>query len=96
MTIHHLVLLDLNELSTAQEVEVFAKFDGLLRQIPGVIDFKIGRNFTNRAPNVTHAAIVTMKDKESLAGYGPHPKHVEVQGILKLYVKSMSVVDFET
>lgn len=97
MTVHHLVLLELkDELSATQEAEVFAKLDGLLRQIPGVMDVKAGKNFTNRAPNVTHATLVTMKDKETLSGYGPHPKHVEVQGILKPYLKSLSVVDFET
>lgn len=96
MTIHHLVLLELNELSAALEAEVFVRLDGLLRQIPGVIDVKTGRNFSDRTPNISRALVVTMKDKQSLAGYGPHPKHVEGQGILKPYVKSLSVVDFET
>ena len=96
MTILHLVLFDLkDEFSGTLEAELFAKTDALLKQIPGVIDIKSGRNFTTRAPNVTHASVMTMKDKESLAGYGPHPKHVEVQGMLKPYLKGLSVVDIE-
>ena len=96
MTVHHMVMLELDGgLSDTQATEMFAKTGALLRQIPGVVDVKSGRNFTTRAPNVTHATIVTMKDKQALAGYGPHPKHVEVQAILKPHLKSLSVVDFE-
>lgn len=96
MTIHHIVLLEFNDkLSDAQELEMFVRIDGLLRQIPGVIEVKGGKNFTDRAPNVSRAVIVTLKNKEALSGYGPHPKHIEAQGILKPYLKSLSVVDFE-
>ena len=28
------------------------------------------QNFTDRAGNITHAAIVTLADKQALAGYG--------------------------
>jgi len=96
MAIQHLVLLDLDAgLAEAEGAELFRKMAGLLKQVPGVLDVKGGRNFTSRAPNVTHGLIVTMKDREALAGYGPHPKHVEAQGMLKPYVKNISVVDFE-
>lgn len=97
MTVHHMVLLDLDAgLSDVQATEMFGKIAGLLKQVPGVVDVKSGKNFTTRAPNVTHAVIVTLKDKQALAGYGPHPKHVEVQGILKPHLKNISVVDIET
>lgn len=56
----------------------------------------MGQELASRASNVTHAAIVTLKDRQSLAGYGPHPNHVEVQQILKPHLKSLSVVDIET
>lgn len=96
MPVHHMVMLELDGgLSDPQAAEMFGKIAGLLQQIPGVLEVKSGRNFTARAPNVTHATIVTMKDKQALAGYGPHPKHVEVQGMLKPHLKSLSVVDFE-
>ena len=97
MTVHHLVLFDFDPgLTDTQAAELFARIDALLRQIPGVTDVKLGKNFTTRAPGVTHAAVVTMKDKQALAGYGPHPKHVEVQGLLKPHLKNLSVVDIET
>jgi hypothetical protein len=97
MTVHHMVWLELDSgLSVAKATEMFGKVAGLLKQIPGVMDVKAGRNFTARAPNITHATLVTLKDKEALAGYGPHPKHVEVQGILKPHVKNLLLVDTAT
>jgi hypothetical protein len=94
MTVHHMVWLELDAgLSDAQVTEMFDKVAALLKQIPGVLDVKAGRNFTDRAPNITHATLVTLKDKQSLAGYGPHPKHVEAQGLLKPHVKQLLVVD---
>jgi len=96
MAVHHLVMLELDGgLSDAQATELLGKVAGLLKQIPGVMDVKSGRNFTARAPNVTHASLVTLQDKQALAGYGPHPKHVEAQGLLKPHLKSITVVDFE-
>ena len=96
MTILHVVLLEMkDELSTDLAAELFAKVDAMLKQIPGVIDVKTGRNFTTRSPNVTHASIMTMKDKETLANYRPHPIHVEAQGMLKPYLKGSTVADIE-
>ncbi len=96
MTVLHLVLLEMKEeLSNDLAAELFAKTDAMLKQIPGVIDVKSGRNFTTRSPNVTHASIMTMKDKETLANYRPHPIHVEVQGMLKPYLIRASVGDIE-
>ncbi|MEO8923949.1 MAG: Dabb family protein [Caldimonas sp.] len=97
MTVHHMVLLEFDDkLSDAGVGQMFGAIDRLLKQIPGVMDVQWGRNFASRASNVTHAAIVTLKDRQSLAGYGPHPNHVEVQQILKPRLKSLSVVDIET
>lgn len=97
MTVHHIVLLEFDgELSDAGVEEMFEAIGGLLKQILGVMDVNWGRNFASRASNVTHAAIVTLKDRRSLAGYGPHPNHVEVQQMLKPHIKPLSVVDIET
>jgi Stress responsive A/B Barrel Domain len=59
------------------------------------MDVKAGSNFTDRAPNITHGTLVTLKDKQALAGYGPHPNRVEVLGMLKPHLKSIMAVDVE-
>lgn len=92
-----MVLLEFDgKLSDPGVGQMFGAIVRLLKQIPGVVDVQWGRNFASRASSVTHAAIVTLKDRQSLAGYGPHPNHVEVQQILKPHLKSLSVVDIET
>ncbi len=97
MTVQHMVLLEFDgKLSDAAVGEMFGAIDGLLKQIPGVMDVQWGRNLAGRVSNVTHAAIVTLKDRQSLAGYGSHPNHVEAQQILKPHLMSLSVVDIET
>ena len=96
MTILHAVLLEMKpELTPDLATELFSKTDAMIKQIPGVIDVKSGRNFSDRTPNITHASVMTMKDKETLAKYRPHPIHVEVQGMLKPYLISASVADIE-
>ena len=54
-----------------------------------------GKDFSGRAGYFTHSVIVTMRDKDVLADYGPHPAHKEVQGILGPIVKTLWVIDFE-
>ncbi len=96
MAVKHIVLFELHDSVTEADAEgMFGTIQQLLVNIPGVIDVSVGKNFTDRAPNVTHGAVVTLESKQALEGYGPHPNHVEVQGILKPNVKSVSAVDFE-
>jgi hypothetical protein len=91
-----MVLLEMkDELTADMAVELFAKTDAMLRQIPGVIDVKTAKNFSTRSPQVTHASLMTMKDKETLANYRPHPIHVQAQGMLKPYLKGSTVADIE-
>lgn len=96
MTVKHIVLIQLNQDVDEQAAQgLFSAISPLLQQIPGVLDVSAGENFTNRAPEVSHAMVVTLESKGALEGYGPHPKHVEVQGIMKPLIKSVSAVDIE-
>lgn len=96
MTVEHIVLIETNEgVTDAQMDEVMNGIRGLKGKIPGVLEVKIGDNFTDRAPGITHAAVVTLTDKEALAGYGPHPAHQELLKILMPAAKSLTVADIE-
>ncbi len=96
MTVEHIVFIEANEGQSEQVAqELLDGIAGLKGKIPGVLDVKLGANFTNRAPGVTHAAVVTLEDKEALAGYGPHPDHKEVLKLLLPFAKNVTVVDIE-
>ena len=97
MAVKHIVLIEPNNsVDDATMQGLIDQMIPLLLQIPGVQDANAGKNFTDRAPpGVTHALVVTLDTKDSLAGYGPHPIHQQVLGLLKPAVKNVAAVDFE-
>ena len=95
MPIEHIVLIEKKGTASEQQLDAFFQsVKNLKDKIPGVIEVKIGENFTERAPH-SHAAIVTMEDRATLAGYGPHPAHQEAADLLREAAKDWVIVDIE-
>ena len=95
MPIEHIVLLEKKETATEEQLNSFLRAAKKLKdKVPGILDVKHGENFTDRAP-YSHALIVTMADRDTLAGYGPHPAHQEVATMLKEVAKDWVIVDIE-
>lgn len=96
MTVQHLVLVEWKDEASDDTIQEFmnavAAFPG---KIDGVESVQWGRNFTDRAGNYTHAAIVTLRDKDALAAYGPHPEHQAALAIAGPVLQSILVADFE-
>ena len=96
MAIEHIVLVEKKENTTDEEMNAFMEAVGKLKdKVPGILEVKSGNNFSERSPH-THAAIVTMADKNALAGYGPHPDHQDVANQLREVAKDWVIVDIET
>jgi hypothetical protein len=74
---------------------LIAAISALKGQIPGVLDVRVGRNFSDRAPQVALAGIVTLADRAALAAYGPHPAHQAMLRILVPLAKQVTIVDIE-
>ena len=93
MTVQHIVLVEFND-GVAEDAKMAAlqSVHALQGKIEGVTS---GKDFSGPAGDGTHSVIVTMRDKNVLAEYGPHPAHKEVQAILGPIVKTLWVVDFE-
>ncbi len=64
-------------------------------KIPNIIDLKVGRNFTDRAPGFVLGLSVTLTDKAALEVYGPHPEHAKVAGAIREDAEKVMAVDFE-
>ena len=97
MTIDHIVLIEKKNDAMKEQMDAALKgIAGLKDKIPGILDVKIGNNFTDRTPNISHAAIITMADKQALSGYGPHPAHEQVIKLLHQAASNWIVVDIET
>ena len=96
MAVEHIVMIEPNDnVSDAEMKQVIEGIKELKDKIPGVLDIKIGDNFTDRAPHISHAAVITLADKEALAAYGPHPAHQELLKILLPAAKSLTIADIE-
>lgn len=96
MTVEHLVLIETNDGVTDAEVqEVMAGIIALKDKIPGVLEVKIGKNFSDRAPHISHAAVITLTDKDALAAYGPHPAHQDLLKILMPIAKNLTIADID-
>ena len=95
MPIQHIVLLEKKETTTEKQLNSFlGAAKKLENKVPGILEVKLGENFTDRAPH-SHALSVTMADRDALAGYGPHPAHQEVATMLKQVAKDWVIVDIE-
>ncbi len=96
MAVQHIVLVEWKEDADPAAINGFASavsaFPG---QIDGVEKVEFGENFTDRAGNFTHCGVVTLRDKDALAGYGPHPVHQAALDIAKPALANILVADIE-
>ena len=81
--------------SDEEKANALKAIEGLKDSIDGVEGIQSGPDFSGRAGNFTHAAIVTMRDRDVLSAYGPHPAHKAVQQLLHPIVANLQVIDFE-
>lgn len=77
--VEHIVLFKFHETASTEAINAgLDALRALKNEIPGILELTCGENFTNRSQGFTHALYVRFVDKEALAAYGPHPKHVAV------------------
>ena len=86
---------DNDEVDEETRMNSLKAVESLKDRIDGIEKIESGKDFSGRAGEFTHALIVTMRDKDVLGAYGPHPAHKEVQDLLHPVVKTLWVIDFE-
>ena len=97
MPAEHIVLLEWKEgVREDRMLQALSLVAGLKSKVPGVNEVKGGKNFSDGAGKISYAIVVTLDDKDALAGYGPHPAHQEASEALGKLVEKQIVVDFET
>jgi hypothetical protein len=97
MTVNHIIMIQTKPGVTEEQMEEgFERARNLVGKVPGLLDVKFGRNFTDRAAEFSYGGIITLTDREALAGYGPHPAHQEVAAIITGLVENLLVLDFES
>jgi hypothetical protein len=95
--IRHIVLFKLKDGMAKGDREVEKTF-GALRslegEIPGIRDWEVGDNFSERPIAVDYALCSSFDNREGLARYIEHPAHQEVVALLKR-VCAWQVCDYE-
>ncbi|MEJ7843046.1 MAG: Dabb family protein [Rubrobacter sp.] len=94
--VDHLVLFAVREGASAEEVEdLLASIRGLKDEVPGVVDLSVGRDFTGRAGEYTHALFARFESAAGLKAYTGHPAHLAVVEKLGAVTSGRIVADYE-
>jgi hypothetical protein len=95
--IDHLVLFTLKEgTSQGDEEDVISTFRELRGKIPNLLDFSIGRNFSERSQGCTHGLFARFQTRDDLQAYLKHPEHLSaVEKLEALQEGERIVVDYE-
>ena len=95
MAVYHVVWLKFGEGVPAQRVQAHQQaLRGLAAQVPGILSITGGANFTDRANGCSHGFVITLRDRQALADYAVHPRHVEVASALRQDAQVL-VLDYE-
>ena len=96
MKVEHQVWFKFKQGISDQRIDHHAKgLAALKNKIPGILELKVGRNFTDRAPGYLLGLSVTFTDKAALEVYQPHPEHKAVANPLREDCDSVMALDFE-
>ena len=95
--IDHLVLFTLKDDASQQDEEdVIRTFRELGSKIPNLVDFSIGKNFSERSRGYTHGLFARFHTRDDLQAYLKHPDHLSAVEKLEVIQEGQRlVVDYE-
>jgi len=98
--IEHIVLFDIKDDAAPEKVErLIAAGRAMLPDIPGVehvsIGYKAKEDRDVHIKDYDVGLYIRFRDREAMAGYGPHVLHEVFVDLAKPLVANMKVIDFE-
>lgn len=66
-----------------------------LRDIEGIVDFKVGEDFIRSPRSFDTGLVVLFRDRAALDGYAAHPRHVPVAQLGRDLSDTIVAVDFD-
>ena len=93
--VKHIVLFDFKP-ENKQENLLKAKgmLESLVDTVPSLKNIEVGQNFSQEERAMDLSIITTFDNKEGLALYANHPKHLEVVDFIKTVVSQSKVSDY--
>ena len=92
--IDHVIIFRADGLSDQASAELLEQL-GRLSQVPGVVDFALGKNYGSRSRGFDYCMRITFADKEALETYDADPLHQEVVKYNRAVTQEHLCVDFE-
>jgi hypothetical protein len=92
--IDHVIIFRADDLSDEGSAELLEQL-GRLSQVPGVVDFALGKNYGNRSRGFDYCLRITFADKAALEAYDADPLHQEVVKYNRAVTQEHLCVDFE-
>jgi len=89
----HVIMFKAENLSAETDAELMRQL-GRLRDVPGVLDFALGKNFGDRSRGFDYCLRVTFADREALDIYQDDPLHLEVVAYNRQVTSEHICVDF--
>ena len=92
----HIVMFQFNKgTSEAVKQEVKQQIEQLIDLVPGLLNMKVGLNFSEEERAMDMVLISHFADREDLDFYASHPEHIKVIDFIKTVAEYTKVVDFE-
>ncbi len=94
--IDHLVLFAVKEDASESDVkDLLSSLAALEDEVPSVVDFSVGEDFSGRAGEYTHALFARFESRDGLQEYLGHPEHLAVVEKLDAHTSGRLVADYE-
>lgn len=94
--VDHLVFMAVRQDASPEEVEdLISSIRDLKDTVPGTVDLSVGKDFSGRAGDYTHALFARFEDTAGLQEYLKHPAHLAVVEKLDATTTGRIVVDYE-
>lgn len=95
--VDHIVLFAVKEDASEEDVEdLISSLADLEDRISSVRDFSVGKDFSGRAGEHTHALFARFEDRDGLTEYLKHPEHLAVVEKLEAHTSGRLVADYES
>ncbi|MFB5188961.1 Dabb family protein [Alicyclobacillus fastidiosus] len=95
--VEHMVIFKFGPETTDEQLdECVRRASALQHEIPGILDFVAGRDFSGRNQGFQVGLTARFEDRAALANYTPHPKHQEfVQFTVDIGRQDIIVLDYD-
>lgn len=94
LMLDHVIIFRADDLPADTEQELLRQL-GRLKDVPGVLKFASGKNFSDRSRGFEYCVRATLADKAALDAYQDDPLHLEVVAYNRSVTSEHLCVDFE-